>query len=93
MVRPCGSDRHDAWDKWSIHALKHGVAAENEGGGGFTMPRSTFQGLEVGAGSGQCVGTEWTKVGWDRTAWHSKIHGMKKWRKQEMADHSVIGFE
>ena len=41
----------------------------------------------------QCAGTEWTKVARDRTAWHSQIHEMKKWRKQEMADHSVIGFE
>ena len=47
---------------------KHGVAAESEETGGFAMPRSTIQGLEVGAGSGAVcwhgMDTGWHRIGW-----------------------------
>ena len=40
-----------------------------------------------------CAGTEWTKVAEDRATWRSKIDEMIKWKKQRMADSSVIDFE
>ena len=41
---------------------------------------------------GHCEGTEWTNVAQDRVVWPSKIVEMVKWKKQKMADRSVIEF-
>ena len=57
------------------------------------MPRSTNQGLEVGTGSGTVCrhgldkgGTGWCGCG-------SNIDAMMRWKKQKLADRSVIDFE
>ena len=41
----------------------------------------------------QCVGTDLTKVPQDRAEWRSKVNDMTEWKKQKMADRSVIDFE